>query len=80
MRIPSTSRELVLLFSSSFAYASMAQAQNRIVFDWQGGSGGTLATYPVNLNSTKQITFTVDNVNNLLYSYGNHGELRAKCG
>jgi len=57
-------------FALLFAFTGMAQAQSRIVYDWQGGSGGTLASYPISLNSTKQITFTVDNVNNLLYSYG----------
>jgi hypothetical protein len=70
MRILLSRRVLVLLFCVLLASASTVRAQNSIVFDWQGGSGGTLATYPVNLNSTKQITFTVDNVNNLLYSYG----------
>jgi hypothetical protein len=70
MRILLSRRVFVLLFCVLIASASTLRAQNKIVFDWQGGSGGTLATYPVNLNSTKQITFTLDNVNNLLYSYG----------
>ena len=52
------------------ASAGLVRAQKQIVFDWQGGSGGTLATYPLDLNHTEQITFTLDNVNNLLYSYG----------
>jgi hypothetical protein len=63
-------RVFMMRFALLFAFTGMAQAQSRIVYDWQGGSGGTLASYPISLNSTKQITFTVDNVNNLLYSYG----------
>jgi len=70
MQILFIRRVLVLIFCSVLTLAGNSRAQEPIVFDWQGGTGGTLVTYPINLNSTKTITFTVSNVNNLLYSYG----------
>jgi hypothetical protein len=70
MRILLCPRVFVLSALTLICSKNVAQGQNRIVYDWQGGSGGTLASYPINVNSTKQITFTLDNVNNLLYSYG----------
>jgi hypothetical protein len=55
MRILLSRRVFVLLFCVLIASASTLRAQNKIVFDWQGGSGGTLATYPVNRQVGKEL-------------------------
>ena len=70
MQLLLSRRVLVLFFCGFLALVHTSRAQDNVIFDWQGGTGGTLKTYPIDLNSTRRVKLTVDNVNNLLYTYG----------
>jgi len=44
-----------------------------ILYDWQGGAGGVLLSWPTNLIRTEPVPFVIRNINNLMYSYGISG-------